>query len=178
MDGDAGAVDAFEDALVGGGLAAGVVLGLETVNGDDDVELFVLLPFRRDGAEGAGDDLGVDAAGFDLGDELLELAIADHGVAADEGDVQGLVLIEESENAGDELVAFVVGKLAQLSAAAEVGGVEGVAAGTAQGALFGDFDGDGRGAAGEDPAPGVDDFGFLHANSATAVGGLFVKGWG
>ena len=66
VDGDLGTLDALEDAFVGGGLAAFVVFRLETVDGDDYVQLFVPLPKRGNGAKGAGDDLGVDAAGFEL----------------------------------------------------------------------------------------------------------------
>ncbi len=42
MDGDLCAGDVFEDALVGGGFAARVVLGLEAVDGDDDIQFFEL----------------------------------------------------------------------------------------------------------------------------------------
>ena len=123
-------------------------------------------PLAGDGAEGAGDHLGVDAAALNLRDELLELAVADHGIAADQRDVEGLHLVEQSEDAGDELVAFVVGELAQFGGAAEMGSVKGVAAGTAQGTFFGDFDGERRGSAGQDPGPGMYDFGLFHATSA------------
>ena len=98
MDGDLCAGDVFEDAVVGGGFAACVVLGLEAVDGDGDGEPFEFLPMGRDDAEGAGDDLGVDAAAFDLGQEEFELAITDERVASYEGDVEGFVLVDEGED--------------------------------------------------------------------------------
>jgi hypothetical protein len=112
VDGDSGVLDIFEDALVGGGLAAFVVFGLKAIDGYDDVELSKSLPVGGDDAEGAGDDLGVDAAGFDLGQEEFELTIADQRVAADQGDVQRLFFIQESEYVLDELVALEVGEVA------------------------------------------------------------------
>ena len=135
------ACDVFEDAVVGGGFAALVVLGLEAVDRDDDIELLELFPLGGDDAEGAGDDLGVNSAALDLGQEEFELAITNERIAAYEGDVEGLVLVDEGEDFSYEFVALEVGELAELGFAAEVGCVEGVATGAAQGAFFGDFDG-------------------------------------
>ena len=96
MDGYLGALYVLQDALVGGGLAALVVLGLKAVDGDDYVEFLESSPFNGNDSEGAGDDLGVDASSFNLREEELEFAVADQGVAADEGHVQGLLFVEES----------------------------------------------------------------------------------
>jgi hypothetical protein len=42
------------------------------------------------------------------GEQLLELEEADHRVAADDGQMQGLVASDETENAVDELAALEV----------------------------------------------------------------------
>jgi hypothetical protein len=66
MDGDLGVLDVFEDALVSGGLATFIVLGLKAIDGDDYVEFLESLPPGRNDSEGAGDDLSVDTASIDL----------------------------------------------------------------------------------------------------------------
>jgi hypothetical protein len=88
------------------------VFGLKAIDGYDDVELSESLPFGGDYAEGAGDDLGVDAACFDLGQEEFELSIADQGVAADQGDVEGFFFIQEIEHPLDELISLEMGEIA------------------------------------------------------------------
>lgn len=148
MDGDFRADNIFQDAFVGCRLAALVVLRLKAVNGNDDVKSFVPSPLSRNDAEGAGDDLGVNTAGFNLWDELLQLTVANEGVATHEGDVKGLVLVEKSENAGDQIFSLEVGELTQKGVVAEMGYVEGVAARAAEGAFLGDFDGKRGSAAG------------------------------
>ena len=100
------------------------------------------MPFGRDDAEGAGDDLGVYAAGFDLGQEEFELAITNERIATYKGDMEGLVLVDEGEDFCYEFVSLEVGELAELGFAAEMSCVEGVAAGAAERAFFRDFDGE------------------------------------
>jgi hypothetical protein len=134
------------------------VFGLKAIDGHHDVELFVPAPFRRDGAEGAGDDLGVDSAALDLGQEQLQFTIANEGIATDQGDVERLELVDEGEDAGDQLFSAEVGELTEDGFAAQVGGVKGVAAGTAQGTFLGDFDGKRRGTARKNPGPGMENF--------------------
>jgi hypothetical protein len=83
----------------------------------------------------------VDTARLNLRDELLEFAVADEGIAANEGDVQRLPLVEQGEDAVDQLISAKVGELGQQSVVAEVSGVECVAAGATQRAFFSDLDG-------------------------------------
>jgi len=158
VDGDSCALDIREDALVGGGSTAFVVLGLKAIDGYDYVELSEALPLGGDDAEGTGDDLGVDAAGLDLRQEEFELSIADQGVAADERDVQGLFFVQESEHTLDELVSLEVGEFAELDASIEVRWVEGVTTRAAQRAFLGNFDGQGRSATDENLGPCAEDF--------------------
>jgi hypothetical protein len=114
----------------------------------------------------------VDAAGIDQGNELIEFAVADERIAADDGDVEGFVVVDESQGFRYQFVTSEVGELAELRFAAEVCGIEGIAAGATQGAFFGDFDGEIGGVAGQDSVPGMQDFRRLHGNSAeqNAVG--------
>ena len=119
--------------LVGCRCATYIVFGLQAVNGDDDVEALECRPMRRNGTEGAGDDLDVNAAAVEFGQDHLELAVADEGVAADEGDVERLVLIDYTENVFDQGVFLVVGQLTESDAAvdSEMGWIVGVASGAA-----------------------------------------------
>jgi hypothetical protein len=142
VNGDLGRGNILEDALVGGGLAPLVVLRLQAIDGHDYVESAEAAPFRGDDAEGAGDDLNVDVASVDLGEEHLQLAVTNEWVSSDEGDMQRLLSIDNGEDVPDEVVSLEIRELAKLGFAAEMSGIEGVAAGTTKWALFGDFDGE------------------------------------
>ncbi len=128
--------------LVGCRCATYIVFGLQAVDGDDDVEALECRPMSGNGAEGAGDDLDMNAAAVELGQDRFELAIADEGVAADEGDVERLVLVDYAEDVFDQGVFLVVGQLAKgdVAVASEMGWIVGVASGTAEGAFAGDLD--------------------------------------
>jgi hypothetical protein len=84
--------------------------------------------------------------------------------------VERLVFINKSKHAIDEFVSLEIGEFAQLSGASEMRGVEGVTAGTAQGALLGDFDRKRGRATTEDTCPRVKDFGCFHDLSPNKVG--------
>jgi hypothetical protein len=89
------------------------VFGLQAVDRDDDVETLKVSPMRGNGAKGAGDDLDVNAAAVEFWQDRLELAVADEGVATDEGDVKRLVLVDYAENIFYKGVFLVVGQLAE-----------------------------------------------------------------
>jgi hypothetical protein len=143
VDGDADVCDVLEDAIVGGGSATDIVLGLEAVDGDDYVEALEVLPMGRDGAEGAGYNLSVDAAVFEFGEDCFQFTKANERISADEGDVEGLKFVDSLEDVSDEFVVLIVGQLTkgEVSFSAEVGGIVGVTARTAERALTGNFDG-------------------------------------
>lgn len=84
VDGDFLSGDVFQNASVGGGGTASVVFGLQAINGNDDVQARHVGPSGVRGTEGAGDDLHVDSTSEQLGNERLELAITNQGIAADE----------------------------------------------------------------------------------------------
>jgi hypothetical protein len=101
VDGDFGLSEVFEDALVGCGGAAEVVFGLEAVDRDDDIQAFEAGPVSGNGTEGAGDDLEMDAAAVDLGEQSFEFAEAHEGIAADERDVEGAMFVDEFKDVAD-----------------------------------------------------------------------------
>jgi hypothetical protein len=123
-----------------------IVFRLETVDGDDDVETRESCPVSGNGAEGTGDDLDVDATFVEFGKDRFELAIADEGISADEGDMERLVLVNYAEDIFYESVFFIVGELAEGdgTVASEVGRIEGITSGAAERAFPSEFDGQRR----------------------------------
>jgi len=122
--------------------AANIVFGLQPVYGDYDVEAFEVGPVRGNRAEGAGDDLGMNAATVELGQDGFKFAISDEGVTADEGDMERFMLVDYAENIFDECVFFIVRQLAKGNVAfpSEMGRIEGIATGTAEGTFASDLD--------------------------------------
>ena len=84
---------------------------------------------------------------------VVQLAVAHERFAADDRDVQRAVAIDERDDAVDQFLSFEIADLAQREIAAEMIVAVGVAAGAAQRALAGDFDGEGGRVAREDPTP-------------------------
>ncbi len=140
VDGDGVAGDVLEDTIIGGRRAADVVLRLESVDGDDDGNMRRGSPGGGGRAEGAGYDLDVDAARKQKRDELLQFAVADEGIAADDGEVEGLEAVNGVEDAIDEGLAFAIAERAKGYAAAEMGRVIGITSRATQGAFLGDLD--------------------------------------
>jgi len=128
--------------LVSRRCAANIVFGLQAVDGNYDVEALEVGPVSGNGAEGAGDDLDVNAAVVELGQDGFEFAIPDEGVAADERDVERSMLVDYSKDVFDESVLFVIRQLAKGDVAftPEMGRIKGVATGTAEGTFAGDLD--------------------------------------
>ena len=154
VDIDLAAFDVFEDALVGGGLAADVVVGGKTVNGDGHADARQFHPFWRNGDDGAGDDQREDVYFAEGGENTGKFAMTDQRLAADERNVEGLVFVHEREDAIDEGVTVEIAELAESDTAAEVLFAIGVTAGAAQGAFARDFDREQGDTAGEDASPG------------------------
>ncbi len=128
--------------LVGRRCATDIVFGLESVYGDDDIEALEVGPMSGNGAEGAGDDLGVNAAAVELGQDGFEFAIPDHRVASDEGDVERLMFVDYAEDVFDERVFFIVRQLTKSDVvlAPEMGWIEGVASGATEGTFTCELD--------------------------------------
>ncbi|HMF63276.1 MAG TPA: hypothetical protein VK608_04240 [Edaphobacter sp.] len=71
---------------------------LEAVDGDDDIEALEVRPMSGNGAEGAGDNLDVNAPLIKRWQESFKFPIADQGIAADKGDMEGLMLVDDTEH--------------------------------------------------------------------------------
>src|SRR5258707_7203508 len=81
--------------------------------------------------------------------------------------MDGLLAIDDGENAADQIVAFVVGQLTQVHrAGAQMVRLVRITTGATQGAFAGDFNGESWLLAGENAGPGVQHFGFLHSGSS------------
>ena len=103
------AFNVLQDALVGGGLAAFVVMFGESVNGDGDGEIGNVLPLHGNGNDSAGDDHSVHTHGGEFGQYAREFFMAYERFAADERNMKRFVTTNSVEDAVDEIVsAFVV----------------------------------------------------------------------
>ena len=87
------------------------------------------------------------------GEDNAQLLIADQRLAANDGDVQGALAIDDFHESIDELLAFEVPEPAQGDAAAEMIVAVRVAAGTPQRALSRDLDRKYRLMSAEDASP-------------------------
>ena len=88
---------------------------------------------------------------------LAELAKAHERLAADDGDVERLVLLEEREHRVDELLTLEVLQLAQRDLAAEMVAAVRITAGAGERALARNLYREVRLIAGKNPAPRPDD---------------------
>jgi hypothetical protein len=93
--------------------------------------------------------LRIDTPGLDLRKKKFELAVPDQRVTSNEGDVQGFVLVDQSEYSRDQFIPLEVRELTELDGTAQVSRIEGIASGTPQGTFFGEFDRQQGGTAGE-----------------------------
>src|SRR5438270_893317 len=82
-------------AIVGRGCAADVVLGLQSVDRDDDRELRQSAPGNRDLANRARHELHPDAALREHRQNRVELAVPDERLAADDRQMQRAKTIDE-----------------------------------------------------------------------------------
>jgi hypothetical protein len=115
-----------------------------------------LAPGRGQGAEGAGDELDVDATPLEFREQDFEFAITDEGVSPDDGEVDGFFPFDHLEYTADEVVSLKVRQLAEIGAAgAKVLRLIGVTAGAAERALTGDLDRKAWLTAGENASPRV-----------------------
>jgi hypothetical protein len=86
--------------------------------------------------------LDVYAALLELRKEHFQLAITHQRITADNGEMNGTLAINDRQEPANEVVAFVVGQLAEIDACgSQMLGLIRVASRAAQGALTGDFDG-------------------------------------
>jgi hypothetical protein len=160
----------FQDAVIGRGLAAHVMLWLQAVDGDHDVQVLRLggigvRPLRRQHTKGASNYLYMDVA-WSLGHQwhqLCDFAITHQRIATYDRKVQRANAVYNFQNARDEVITLVVGKRAQhQSIAAKVLFFICIAAGATQGTLPRNLDGKVRALALERVTPGAHDFRDFH----------------
>ena len=151
------ALDMLQDPVVGGRRPPRIVLGLQPVDRDDEREPRQAAPLPGNLADRARDDLRVDPAGDHQRKQGVQLLVPDQRLAADDGDVERTMVVDQTHHAVHESLAFEVPNLAQRHLAAEMVLAVGIAAGTVQRAFTGDFNRERRHISGENTAPGCDD---------------------
>src|SRR5581483_1583883 len=114
-------------------------------------------PLFRDGTKSAGDDLHVNATGVEFGQQLCDFAVANHGIAADDGEMQRTIFVHQGEHALHQVVAALVMKLPQVHTAYMPFSI-GIATGTAQRTLSSDLNSERWPSAAQDALPGLNDF--------------------
>ena len=112
----------------------------------------------------------MNAALGELRQDLVQFAIADERLAADQGDVHRPLRVHEREHAVDELLALEIGDLAQRDVTAEVIVAVRVASRAAQRTFTRDFDRERRTVAGQNAAPCLYDPGRNRIHSTSLAG--------
>lgn len=158
MNVDFAAFDIFQDAFVGGGLAADVVVLGQAVDRDGDADARKLHPFDWDGDDSAGDHERKNIHAAQDREDAAEFFMADERFAADKRNMNGLVLADKIDDAVDECVAMEIIELTKRSLAAEVRIAVSVAAGTGERTFASDFDGEHGDFTGENIPPGRENF--------------------
>src|SRR5450759_3269703 len=142
-----------EDAVVRRGGAPNVVFRLKPVDRHADLQTPDRRPFGRNRADRAGHAVGVDAALGELRQDGVLLTEAHQLLAADDRNLDGVLLVDDGEEAVDQFLSFVVGDLAERDVAAEVCVTVGVAAGTPERAFARDLDRQGGAVPAQDLPP-------------------------
>src|SRR5262249_43633219 len=154
MHGDVVAGDVFENSWIRRRRAAGIVLGLQTVDRHNDRKPIDSAPLRGNFADRTGHELNVNSARGEEREKRVQLAISNERFAADNGQVERPVMIDERADALDQFLSLEIRDLAQRNVSAEVVVTIGVTPRTPQGTLAGNFDRKRRMMPGENSAPG------------------------
>src|SRR6266852_4254990 len=99
---DLAAFYVLENALVGCGLAANIVMLGETVDGNRDAQARDAHPLHRDGNHGAGNHESEYTQLAEGGENAAQLAMTDQRFAAHQGNVERLMLAHKLQDAIDE----------------------------------------------------------------------------
>jgi len=160
---DFAAFDIFQDAFVGGGLTADVVVFGQAINRDGDADAGKLHPFDRDGDHGARDDQRENIHAAENWENAAEFLVTDERLAADKRNVNRLVLADKIDDAVDESVAAKIVEFSEGGFAAEVRIAIGITAGTGERAFASDFNREHGDLAGENISPGRENFALSDA---------------
>jgi hypothetical protein len=104
------ASNVLQDPLVGRRLAAGVVLGLETVDGHDDPETLQAGPFPRDGTHRAGHQAHFQLLVANLRKKDVQLPKPHQRLTPDQIEDYRSMALDEREDPLYQLVALAIGK--------------------------------------------------------------------
>lgn len=152
------AFDIFQDAFVGGGLTADVVVFGKAVDRDGDADARKFHPLDRDGNHGASDHERKNIHAAEYRKNAAEFFVADERLAADERNVNRFVLADEIDDAVDESVAAEIVELSKSGFAAEMRIAIGITAGTSERTFASDFNGEHGDFTGENISPGRENF--------------------
>jgi len=155
---DFAAFDIFQDAFVGSGLTADVVVFGKAVDRDGDTNARELHPLDGNGNHGAGDHQRENIHAAENRENAAEFFVTNERFAANQGNVNRLVLADEIDDAVDESVAAKIVELPKSGFAAEVRIAVGVTAGAGERALASDFDGKHGDFTGKNIPPGRKNF--------------------
>src|SRR5580704_10212424 len=136
---DFAAFDIFQDAFVGGGLTADVVMFGQAINRDGHADAGKLHPFDRDGDHGARGDQRENIHAAENWENAAEFLVTHERLAADKRNVNRFVLADEIDDAVDESVAAKIVEFSEGGFAAEVRIAIGITAGTGERAFASDF---------------------------------------
>src|SRR5262245_17238033 len=103
--------DVLQDALVGGGCPALVVIGLQAVDGDSNADVAERVPLRWYRNDPARDHQRLDAHAAQFRQDPTELPVANERLSADDGEVNRPMQTHKLENAVDQRVATEVPEL-------------------------------------------------------------------
>src|SRR5262245_57133812 len=121
-----------------------------------------LRPFGRDGPNGAGDELDLDAHLIQLRQQNVQFAEPHKRLAANYREVERAATANQCQQPVDQLLAFVIGQRAQRPELPEVFWLVSVTPRAAQRALAGDLDRQHRMMSTQNAAPAAKYISFFH----------------
>jgi hypothetical protein len=104
----------FENPIVGCRPAPSIMLRLQAVNGNCNVQPWIVRPAQWNFTKCAGDKLRMDAANRELRKDRLQFAIPHQGITSHNGEMQGAKLIHQGQNPQNQVTTFVIRELSQV----------------------------------------------------------------
>jgi len=155
---DFAAFDIFQDAFVGSGLTADVVVFGKAVDRDGDTNARELHPLDGNGNHCTGDHQRENIHAAENRENAAEFFVTDKRFSANQGNVNRLVLADKFDYTVDESVTAEIVELSKSGFAAEVRIAVGVTAGAGERTFASDFDGKHGDFTGENIPPGRENF--------------------
>ena len=167
MNVDSMAGNVLEDAVVSGGCAPPVVVGLQAVDGYGQMKVGQISPGSGNGTDRAGDHLHFHTQAAQLRKQNIQFAIANQWLTAHDREVQRSETAHQRQHARNQGLTLEFTQLAEGPRCAQMLGLISVAAGALQGALPGDFNRQEWPAPAQNAAPSRNDIRFSHINFST-----------